>query len=169
MVSHRTPAPAEVPMSGQEPREQTQRAPARRKLDTPTNRPKVIRALADGKTNRALADEYGCVPSAVSSFRARHGRSIAKLREELADAAAAEDGLWIASRLDRLGVLQDAVERLLEVADTADASALPELIRTKISALHEAAEQLGQLPSRMSAVSTTVVNYRFDGVDLEAL
>lgn len=162
--------PAHATDTGETSAGPSEKSPPRRVLEISTKRRRdVIRALADGATNRAIAEKYGCNPSSVSAFRARHGRSIAALREDAEAAADAEDGLWIASRVDRLGVLQDAVERLLEVADRCDDDALPELVRTSISALHEAAEQLGQLPSRTMVASTTVVNYRFDGVDLDAL
>lgn len=129
----------------------------------------ACRMLAGGATNRTVAEHFDMDPSTVSKFRARNGAKIAELRQKLADAAAAEDGLWIASRIDRLGVLQDAVEQLFEVADRCADDALPELVRTTITALHEAAEQLGQLPSRTVVASTTVVNYRFDGVELDQL
>jgi transposase-like protein len=136
---------------------------------TPEQRREVVRLVAGGGSNREIAARFDCAPSSVAHFRSRHAEEIQALRAKLAAAADAQENLWISHRLDRLGVLQDSAEQLIEAAETASESALPEITRTLVSVLHEAAEQLGQLPARTTINSTTVVNYRIEGVDLEAL
>jgi len=165
----RTP-PAATPLSGAPPAAPEIHDGNTRKLETgPERVAEVRRKLAAGATNRMIAEEYDCNMSTVSGFRARHGAKIAQLRAELVEAAQAEDGLWIAHRVDRLGALQDMVERVIVVAAECGNDQLPEMVRTAIAGLHEAAEQLGQLPSRTQVNVGTQVNYRLEGVDMEAL
>lgn len=140
------------------------------KLETETARPEAIRMLAAGSTNRSVARLFGAHPSSVNEFKIRHAVEIEKLRDQLRAAAEEQDHLWIASKVQRVGVLQDRAEELMAAAETAGVESLPELTRTLVAVLHEVAEQLGQLPARPTVnVSQTVVNYTITGVDLEAL
>lgn len=161
--------PAAVPPTGRAPARKVDQKPPVHRLTSIRGTSDACRRLAEGETNRAVAAAYGLQPSSVAKFKARNGAKIQALRAQLEKRAAEDDGLWIARRADRLAFLQDCCERLTVAIDAADDDALPELVRTSISALHEAAEQLGQLPSRTTVAATTIVNYRFHGVDLEAL
>lgn len=172
-AAHQRKSPPAAPPGGPAPegarRAGVEKAPPTHKLETDENRAEVIRLLAGGTTQRAIAQRFGCRPSSVGEFRNRHIGEINRLRGELQDAARAEDQLWIAHRIDRLGVLQDQLEELLEAVDNTGSEELPELTRTIVTVLHEAAEQLGQLPARSVQVANTIVNYRLGGVDLEQL
>lgn len=129
---------------------------------------KVIRMLAEGRRVIDIAAEYGCDHSSVSRFKARNMVDVQRLQAQLEGAARDADGLWIADKLARVAVLQDQAERLQAQIDAAG-EPVPELERTLTSTLHEVAEQLGQLPARTVVASSTVVNYVFNGVELDAL
>lgn len=139
-------------------------APASRRvrpLEKPWNRRKLIHELARGdQTVTALAEAYGVTQSAVSQFRDRHITEVLEVRQNLEDEFA---GMWIASKRERLAVYQEDAEKL---ADSED----PELIRIKHNILKAVAEELGQLPSKMSiSVGAKTITYVVDGVDMEQL
>lgn len=139
-------------------------------LETEQARPEVIRLLAGGGTNRAIARQFGCNPASVGEFKFRHKEEIDRLREQLRAVAVEETGLWIADKVRRVEVLQDQADQLLTALDTATVDTMTELTNTLVRVLHEAAEQLGQLPSRPTVQLTQqIINYRFTGVDMGAL
>lgn len=144
-------------------------SPPVHKLTAPEVAAELRRRLAAGETHQSLADHYGVDRSSITAFKIRNAATITQLRAQLQDAAAQVDGLWITGRVDRLALIQDVAERTLRELEDADVDRVPELTRTFLAAVHEAAEQLGQLPSRTQVNVQTVVNYRFDGVDLEQL
>lgn len=162
--------PADVGLSGQGRTGPVKKGEGRRVvLDTAANFPTVVQMLAAGITNRAIAEHYKVSPSAVVKFRGRHGAEIMRLRKAVVEAAAAQEALWIADRVDRLAVLQDATEQAVTMLDKAPADRVPELIRTIVAALHEAAEQTGQLPARSALIAQQIVTYRIEGVDMDKL
>lgn len=142
---------------------------------TPEIVAEVVDALALGVTTPAqLSKQYGVTREAVYDFRKRHDAAIRARRAELGTAFAEATGLWIADREARMQELQTAAQRiigLLENADAADAdkSMVPELTRTLAGLLHEAAEQLGQLPQRLQVQVNQVINYTVHGVDMSKL
>lgn len=142
----------------------TANAPTKRRvypLERPWNRRRLIHELARGeRTVTELAEAYGVTHGAVSQFRDRHTTEIVEVRQNLEDEFA---GMWIASKRERLAVYQEDAEKLAESED-------PELIRIKHNILKAVAEELGQLPSKMSiSVGAKTITYVVDGVDMEQL
>lgn len=171
-----TPAPSQVPLSGNTqvaagvPR--TPSARLGRALVPDGARAQLVDDLATGiDTPGELAQRYGVTRSAIYAFRDRHRDDIAGRRDELGDAFASVTGLWIASKEARIAELQDGYERIVAMlqADDTDPDMVPELQRTLVTILHEAAEQLGQLPSRVQVQTATVIQYEIPGVDLSQL
>jgi len=154
--------------------------------------------LAEGKITRTrLAEMYGVSIPSISSFAKKHAERIEALRQ---DASRAVAEIWIADKAARLTVLRDVIESLaaaaprrglvdrvtdlpwesegvdpIELRDqvlreiTED---LPDekLIKRLMEALKQAAEELGQLPTRMTVQTTgSTVNYNIEGVDMDAL
>lgn len=122
---------------------------------------KLIRELATGtKTQVVLADEYGVAEHSITRFKRRH---LTEIQEVQADIENKFASLWIAQKEYRLAELQHDVD---EIGDTRD----PEMMRNKHTALKQAAEELGQLPSRFNMqVNTAPITYKIEGVDLEQL
>lgn len=170
-------APAAVALSGNEqiaagvPRDH----PGFALAATPETFAEVVNMLASGMYPvPAIAKQYGVTRAAVYMFRTRHKREIDARRAELGDRFAEITGLWIASKEERIQALQDAaerIERLLSATDEAEAdtSYVAELTRTLAGIMHEVAEQLGQLPTRVQVQTTTVINYEVVGVDMSAI
>lgn len=141
---------------------------------TPETTAEVIDSLALGVTTPAeLSKRYGVTRAAVYDFRKRHDAAIRARRAELGSAFAEATGLWIADREARIQELQTAAERvigLLQKADAADdPSYVAELSRTLSGLLHEAAEQLGQLPQRLAVQVNQLITYEVHGVDMSKL
>lgn len=136
----------------------------------------LIRELAAGEVPRGkLAKRYGVAPSSVTEFAHRHAARIAEVQSKLDDEYA---GLWIAAKANRLAEYQqqvDYVADLLADDDRMDAEedrgrragvnvSTAELMRTAQSALKAVAEELGQLPNRMSVQHDGSVSVRYEVV-----
>jgi hypothetical protein len=141
-------------------------------------------------THRDLAQALGVVPSAVGMFARRHEAEVEALREALAQQLT---GLWIADKLSRLAEMQTDVEDINNIiADKIEAATpspvnplepgderadkpsatedLPVWLRTKLSILRGAAEELGQIPNKVTMqVGGSIVTYKIDGVDLDQI
>ena len=122
---------------------------------------KLIREIAEGKkTNVTLAVEYGTTPTSISNFKRRHATLVEQAKQDLADKFA---DLWIADKRNRLAELQADVDNMGDDPD-------PDLLKIKHAAMKQAAEELGQLPSRMGvSVQAATVSFQIEGVDLETL
>jgi len=125
----------------------------------------LIRDLAEGKlTQVELAEKYGVVQSSVSEFKSRHKEEIEAVRNNLEDEFA---GIWIANKERRLAELSSDVEHINE---SELGKRDPQWAKVKQSALKQAAEELGQIPNRISVqVGDVHVRYEVAGVNLDDL
>lgn len=158
------------------------------KLERGWRRTWLIDKLAKSEgSHQALADALGVGKSAVGMFALRHKTDIEARRAELTEQLST---LWIADKLHRLSEYQQDVEDInsivegkLEAATPApfnpldpanDGKAtpsatddLPAWLRVKAAILRSAAEELGQLPQRVSVqVGGSIVTYKLDGADI---
>lgn len=141
------------------------------KLERGWRKGALIRELAEGERSQvALAGQYGVVQSSISEFAARHADEIAFVRENLEDEFA---GIWVAKKTNRLREYEADLERIADALDVPDSGGMEEkdLIAAKHRALRAVAEELGQLPNRMSvsAEVQTRVTYTVPGVDVSDL
>ncbi len=122
---------------------------------------KLIRELAEGKkTHAVLAVEYGTSITSIGNFKRRHTTLVDQAKQDLADKFA---DLWIADKRNRLAELQADIDSMGDDPD-------PDLLKIKHAAMKQAAEELGQLPSRMGvSVQAATVTFQIDGIDLETL
>ena len=151
---------------------------------------KLILALAHQQGRKAdLAGEFGISPSTLTRFIARHKEEIEAVR---AGTEQRMTDLWIADKGARMAAYQrdvDVVEAEIEsvvadrssqdgdvfpgegdarLVDTSDQ--LGRLMRAKHRALRQAAEELGQIPSKVQInVGGERVKHVLEGVDIEAV
>lgn len=168
--------------------------PIKDKLERPVQRRyAVMRALAEGKTASSVANRYDCTIDAVRQFKRRHRERIDAMAADLNQKHA---GQWIADKVQRLEThqklaedLQAQIDALVEgqVVIGGDAGELDEdgerefgmvqdisgplarLARQLNATLKSAAEELGQLPTRMVVKSEGggAVHVYGAGVDTE--
>jgi hypothetical protein len=137
-------------------------------------RDELVRLLAAGEIPRAkLAKRFGVAGSSVTEFAQRHVADIDRVRDKLTDEFA---GLWIAEKRARLVHLQDQVDRVLDLVEDPGEAAranvgMAEIERVVQTALRNAAEELGQLPSRHTVQHEGGVSVRYElvGIALEDL
>lgn len=148
--------------------ERLPRAPIARKLSKPWIRLKLIREIAlSGKTERQLAEEYGCAPSSINEFKKRHAERINAVREDASNEFA---GMWAAEKRNRVEVLQGHVEHIGEMIENGDSTEdTTALVKTVQAGLKQIAEEMGQLTARV-AVQGEVgakVTHEVVGVEIE--
>ena len=138
-------------------------------------------------TQQALAQALEVSKGAVGQFSRRHQEEIERMRAELAEQI---NGLWITNKLNRLAEMQTDVEDInaivldklnaatptpenpLEPGEGGKVQAgatddLPAWLRTKLSILRGAAEELGQIPNKVTMqVGGSIVTYKLDGADI---
>lgn len=120
------------------------------------------RALAIGvATQQELGDQFGLSRSGVAQFARRHAAEIQDIRENMDDPFA---GILLARKENRLLAYVDEVRRLDEHpnADHHLWSA------ARQQAIHHIAEELGQLPPRMT-VTVQPVTHVIEGVSVDDL
>lgn len=122
---------------------------------------KLIRDLALGVgTQKELAVLYQVSENSITKFKQRHHFEIDEVRNNLADEYA---GAWIAQKLTRLQLLQDAAEKMASGRDPRSAEVL-------VNILKAAAEELGQLPARTQVqVNQQSVTYQVVGINPDDL
>lgn len=132
-----------------------------RPLERAYNRWRLIRDLASQESTQAqLAEKYGVSEVSISAFKRRHATEIEDIARDLENEFAA---LWIASKGIRLAVLQEDIE---ETSDSFE----PDMMKVRHAALHQAAKELGQVPSAAGVqVQTQSATFSINGVDLEQL
>lgn len=132
-----------------------------RKL-TPFDRREIQRALADGTEKRAaIARRFGVTAGYITQFAKTYAREIDDIKRDLDNEFA---GLWIASKVNRVLAYQAEYARL-----SSDPKASHhEWAKARLQALHQAAEELGQLPPRATLTVIPVVHV-LEGVDPELL
>jgi transposase-like protein len=132
-----------------------------RKL-TPASRAELIRDIASGEMSlEAVARKYDIVPQYLHKIKRENAGRIAALKE---DVQAALDEHWIAQKVGRVAEYQQDVEAINEVVyDTLD----PKLLARKHTALHAVAEEMGQLPNRVTlSGEVRTVNHTVNGLDV---
>lgn len=155
------------------------------KLRPPWIHIQLVRLLAEGNlTHAKLAKRYDVHTSAITAFKARNLAQIEEIKADLENQFA---GLWIADKKQRVASLQRDAERCELLIETLDewspcdcqdpecgakiynGATLPKLLKAKREALHAAAEELGQLPNRMTVQLTgqQQVRHEIVGVDLD--
>jgi len=149
----------------------------------------IIRLLAAEEISRSeIARRYDVSPAAVTLFAQRNEEEIAAVRADMNDAFA---GILIANKANRL----EAYQELYEVATTpapklaANGKVVQDIIvdpetgeasvgtvmevdvRAAAQVLKQAAEEMGQLPTRLQVQGglDVTTNYRIEGVDPEAM
>lgn len=128
-----------------------------------------------------LAEKYGVSEAAISQFKARKAEEIAEI------AAAADDeyaGMWIAKKVARLAELENIFDQAMtptpkvfgkdadQVCDPVTGEPVYEVDgRAAMQALKQAAEELGQLATRVQLNGGIEVrtNYTIEGVSPDDL
>lgn len=126
----------------------------------------LIRKLATMEhTDTELAEQYGVAIRSIGRFRERNIDEIVAVRGQLHDQFA---GLWVVDKARRVAELQADIEQLSELAalDGGEASDMvPDFLRLKHAALRGVAEEMGQLPARMSIKVEGSIRHELIGVD----
>jgi hypothetical protein len=132
-------------------------------LDRGRARARLIHDIATRRTTYTqLARERGVTRNAISMFAARHALAIADARLNADDDAA---HLWITHRTARLAELQQTIEDI-DARLTMDPADRAPLLRLRLQALRQAAEETGQL---RDTGQVHTVEIRLNGVDLDQL
>lgn len=148
----------------------------------------LIRDLAAGtQTDAALARKYGVGRSTVGDFKRRHAAEIADVRERQGEEFA---GLWTAVKRNRIAEYQRDIDLLNDMIEELAAPPCPcsatdcdariirdprhllAVIKRKHAALRSVAEELGQLPNRMTlqvSGGEQPVRHEIVGIDPESV
>lgn len=123
----------------------------------------VKRELAGegSKTVQQIAEAHGISYGGLRKWKHDHKAEIAVIAADLANPFA---GLWIADKANRIDAYMRDADRL----EHADDVTYAEAARTRATILKQVAEELGQLPGRVSLVVQPVIHV-IEGVDVEAL
>jgi predicted transcriptional regulator len=134
-----------------------------RRLDRGHLRARLIREIAGRTESYAqIAHRWGVTRSAVSQFAARHALAIADARADLDDSTA---HLWVTHREARLAEIQQTIEDL-DARLARDPADRAPLLRLRLQAIRQAAEETGQL---RDTAPVHTVEIRLNGVDLDQL
>ncbi len=129
---------------------------------------KLIHELARmEKTVTKLAEEYGVYPSAISQFKARHATEIDEIKKDIEDAFA---GLWITNKSLRIAEYQAEID-IIEDSRGGGIRSMSdvEMSKLKSAILKAVAEELGQIPNKVSLDVRQKVTYEIEGIDPESL
>lgn len=125
----------------------------------------LMRKLAEGRYRQSeLAEMYDVSAPRISQFVRENAEQIAEIAENLADQFA---GLWAAKKYNRISEYEAQVELArveLEAAKAEDRSPNPELLRIAQTAARSIAEELGQLPARVTVKHEGSIETRIVGV-----
>lgn len=155
----------------------------------------LIRELAQGKQVAGLARKYGVTKGAVQQFEKRHKEEVDAAKADLTNEF---HGLWIADKAARLAEYERDITLANELIEEARAGRIAEIVklrgdralgtdathelevvdditpavaraaRIKHRALHQSAEELGQLPSRVQVnIGGKRVEHIVKGVDMD--
>jgi predicted transcriptional regulator len=129
---------------------------------------RLIRELAQmEKPQTVLAEEYGVTQGAISQFATRHASEVAEVKADIENEFA---GLWIADKKQRIAEYAAEIELIDEArGGTVRNMRDVELSKLKAAVMRAVADELGQIPARMSVSVTQRVTYTIEGVDPEQL
>lgn len=137
-------------------------------LDRPENRLPLVRLLAGGTPASELAAAYQVDDQTITNFARKYAIEIVRTRNAAADDAFAP--LWVTDKANRVAVLQDDIDAILEREEDQEVGFDEKWTRVKHNALRQVADEMGQLPVRMiSRVEGNAVVHVLEGVNLEAL
>lgn len=157
--------------------------PGRSKLGGLNHR-QIVRLLAAQELSLGqIAERYHCTPQAVGQFRDRNAEEIAAVRADMDNEFA---GLAIASKVNRVALLQEIAEKALQPVPKISANGKVTYVtnedgesemvmevdaRAAMAALKQVAEELGQLvaKSQVSGDMQTTTTYRIEGINPESL
>lgn len=157
--------------------------PGRSKLGGLNHR-QIVRLLAAQELSLGqIAERYNCTPQAVGQFRDRNAEEIAAVRANMDNEFA---GLAIASKVNRVALLQEIAEKALQPVpkisangkvtyvtnEDGESEMVMEVdVRAAMAALKQVAEELGQLVARtqMTGDMQTTTTYRIESVNVEDL
>jgi len=129
---------------------------------TPFERRDLQRALAaKEETRSAIARRFHVSPSYVTQFAKRYALEIDTIKADLDNAFA---GLWSVSKVHRVMALEQEYALLLN----SDKKDHHEWAKARMQAIHQIAEEMGDLPPR-ATVTVVPVEHVIVGVDLDAL
>jgi DNA-binding MurR/RpiR family transcriptional regulator len=140
-----------------------------RPLECGRVRMNLIHELGIGEMTQAeLGRKYGVNPASICRFAKKHELEILDVKDKVSDAIIS---LWITRRADRVAEMQqiyDDIDKIIrnEVGNKKSMSDRANLFRTKLTALRQAAEELGQLKD---AGNQTQLEITINGVDIEDL
>jgi hypothetical protein len=121
-------------------------------------------------TQTELAAKYHVTQGAIAQFIDREQELIIAIRADMGNELA---GLWVADKAKRIAEYERDVEQLngaLGDADGADgAPPAPDLLSVKHRALRAVAEELGQLPARMTVKVEGEIRTVIEGIDIADL
>lgn len=125
----------------------------------------LLRELAEGeKPQSQLAREYGVTQGRISQIKKKHILAIEQIQDDLENEFA---GMWIAQKQSRLAEMQSDIE---DINDNPERYDTPEFRRLKLALLKQAAEELGQIPSKVQAAEIgKILRIAIEGIDLDDL
>lgn len=131
----------------------------------------LIRELAAGERQTILAAKYGVTQGSISEFAKRHAVEIERVVGKLDDEFA---GLWIANKAARIAEYEQMVADIDAIveASTVDGRVNivdADVLRTKLATLRQVAEELGQLPARITHKVEGSISIVVEGADLANL
>ncbi len=140
------------------------------------NKTKLTVLLAEGGLSKdQLATKFGVSKASITRFAKEFFDDIEHYKFRLAQTAKDmyEPTLWIHNQMDRLAQYQQCFEDLEAqvILDTANNRRVDTgLIKTKLQALRNVAEELGQIQPKMTTtIDAPIVTFTIDGVDMSAL
>lgn len=121
----------------------------------------LIRELAEGALNQTeLGEKYGISNARVSQINSEERERIEAMRADLDNEYA---GIWIADKANRVRTYDALAERLTEALEDETDS---QLVRQLVNVQKAVAEEMGQLPSRVTVnIEKPVVHHVIEGVD----
>ena len=131
---------------------------------------RVLTLLAEGDhTQQQIADMFGVSQARISQLNREHADRIQQMRDDADNEFA---GLWVAHKKNRLANYQedlDAIEAAIEQHKKFNADTVA-LVRLRDKIQRAVAEELGQIPNKMSVKSDNKhVRYTLEGIDPEDL
>jgi hypothetical protein len=118
-------------------------------------------------TQTELAAKYGVSQPAISQFIDREQDLIVAIRADMGNELA---GLWVAAKAARVAEYERDIEHLNGALGDAEGSdgapPAPDLLSVKHRALRAVAEELGQLPARMTVKVEGEIRTVIEGIDI---